>query len=194
MATNFAIKLQLGLRLEYITLGWNVIGIGVLATAFVQARSVSLLGFGLDSLIEILASVVVVWELCTINSGNQTRALKIIGASFLVLAVYIAGMSFWVLRTGYHAPPSVMGIIWTAMTVIVMLGLAYGKNRVGQSISNPVLITEGKVTLIDAYLAAAVLLGLVANAFIGWWWADPIAGLVIVFYGLKEGRSALRAS
>jgi divalent metal cation (Fe/Co/Zn/Cd) transporter len=87
-----------------------------------------------------------------------------------------------------------LGIIWTAATVLVMLALAAGKGRTGKALENPVLQTEGRVTLIDAYLAAAVLLGLVLNAAAGWWWADPLAGLVIVYYGLREGRQALTLS
>jgi divalent metal cation (Fe/Co/Zn/Cd) transporter len=87
---------------------------------------------------------------------------------------------------------STLGIAWTAVTCAVMLALAAGKARTGQALDNRVLQTEARVTLIDAYLAAAVLLGLVANAALQCWWADPLVGLVIVYYGLREGRQALR--
>jgi divalent metal cation (Fe/Co/Zn/Cd) transporter len=91
-----------------------------------------------------------------------------------------------------HAHPSYVGIAWTAVTCLAMLALAYGKTQTGQQLDNPVLRTEARVTIVDAYLAGAVLLGLVLNAALGWWWADPVAGYVIVLYGLKEGRAAWR--
>ena len=189
-----AILLRRGLWLEYITLSWNVVGVSILAVAAWKAKSVALAGFGLDSLVEILASTVVVWELRNVNLARQRQALKLIGVAFLILATYIAAQSILVLATGYHPGHSVAGIIWTAITCAAMLALAFGKARTGQELGNPVLQTEGKVTLVDAYLAAAVLLGLVLNAALGWWWADPLAGLVIVFYGVKEGLHSLAES
>lgn len=86
--------------------------------------------------------------------------------------------------------PSALGIGWLAATLIAMLLLAYGKRVTGRALGNPVLTTEGRVTLIDALLAAAVLAGLILNALLGWWLADPLAGLVIVYYGFKEGWTA----
>lgn len=123
-----------GLQLEYATLGWNVIGVPSLAIVALESGSAAAAGFGLDSAIEIGASLVVVWEL-----------------------------------TG-----------------------ARGKAVTGRALGNPVLQAEGRVTLVDAALASAVLVGLSLNAALGWWWADPIAGLVIVVYALHEGVSALR--
>lgn len=190
---NQAQLLQRGLWLEYTTLAWNVVGVAVLAVAAWNAKSVALAGFGLDSLVEICASVVVVWELRNINEQRQRRALRLIGIAFLILAAYIAAQSMVVLANGYHPKHSALGIAWTAITCAAMFALAYGKARTGRAMGNPVLQTEGRVTLIDAYLAGAVLLGLVLNAVAGLWWADPLAGLVIVFYGVKEGVGALRA-
>ena len=166
----------------------------ILAVAAWMAKSVALAGFGLDSLVEIAASVVVIWELRNINTERQHQALRLIGMAFLILAAYIAVQSAAVLMSGYHPQSSTSGIIWTAITCVVMFALAFGKTRIGKAMGNPVLQTEGRVTLVDAYLAGAVLLGLVLNGVIGWWWADPLAGLVIVFYGFREGVSALRAS
>jgi divalent metal cation (Fe/Co/Zn/Cd) transporter len=186
--------LRRGLWLEYITLGWNVVGVVILAVAAWSAKSVALAGFGLDSLVEIGASMVVVWELRRVNPGRQRIALRLIGIAFLILATYIAAQSVVVLASGYHPKHSPLGIVWTAITCAAMLALAFGKARTGRALGNPVLQTEGRVTLVDAYLAGAVLLGLVLNATIGWWWADPLAGLVIVFYGAKEGLGALRES
>ena len=151
-------------------------------------------GFGLDSLVEIGASTVVIWDLRQVNEGRQRKALRLIGVAFLVLAAYIAVQSVAVLVGGHRPGISTLGIFWTAITCVAMLALAFGKMSTGRALGNPVLATEGKVTLVDAYLAGAVLLGLVLNAAFGWWWADPLAGLVIVFYGVKEGLGALRAS
>jgi len=178
-----------GLRLEELTLGWNVVGVVVLAWAAVAARSVALAGFGLDSIIEIGASTVVVWELSGIGEERRRRALRLIGAAFIALAVYIAVQSTIVLVTGHHARHSTAGIVWTAMTAAVMFALAAGKTRTGRALDNPVLQTEGRVTLIDGVLASAVLIGLALNALAGAWWADPLAGFVIVFYGAKEAAT-----
>lgn len=175
-----------GFRLEYITLGWNVIGIVVLAYTAIQARSVALAGFGLDSLIEIGASIVVVWELSGTGETRQRFALRLIGAAFAALAVYLAVQSTVVLVTGYHPRHSVAGIIWTAVTAAVMFALAAGKRRTGTALNNPVLRTEGRVTVIDGILAIAVLAGLALNATLGWWWADPLAGYVLVYYAARE--------
>jgi divalent metal cation (Fe/Co/Zn/Cd) transporter len=184
--------LRRGFVLEAITLGWNVVGVVVLAVAAISARSVALGGFGLDSLIEIGASTVVIWELSGTGQARQRRALRLIGWAFVGLAVYLAVQSTWVLVTGFHPRPSPLGIAWTAATAVVMFGLAAGKASTGRALDNPVLRTEGKVTLVDAMLATAVVVGLSLNAAFGWWWADPIAGYVILVYGLKEGVAALR--
>ena len=173
------------------TLSWNVIGVAVLAVAAIAARSVALAGFGLDSLIEIGASVVVLWELRAIEGSRRPRALRLIGVAFLALALYLAVQSLVVLSLGFHPLHSVAGIIWTALTAAVMLVLSRAKTRVGRTLGNEVLIMEGRVTLVDAVLAVAVLAGLTLNAGLGWWWADPSAGLVIVAYGVKEGWAAL---
>jgi divalent metal cation (Fe/Co/Zn/Cd) transporter len=180
--------LRRGFALEYVTLAWNVIGIVVLAIAAVSARSVALAGFGLDSLIEIGASTVVIWELSGTGEQRQRRGLRLIGTAFAALAAYLLVQSTVVLATGYHPRHSVPGIIWTGVTAAVMVALAAGKVRTGAALGNPVLRTEGRVTLIDGILAAAVLLGLVLNAALGWWWADPAAGFVLVFYAAREVR------
>jgi divalent metal cation (Fe/Co/Zn/Cd) transporter len=181
-----------GLTLEYLTLGWNVAGTVVSIVAAVAAGSVALAGFGLDSLIEIGASIVVIWQLNQRDPTRERRALRLIAGAFLALAVYIAVQAIYTLIAAHHPHQSPVGIAWTAVTCVVMLALAAGKARTGRALENPVLLTEGRVTLIDAYLAGAILIGLALNAALGWWWADPLAGLVIVFYGLREGRHALR--
>jgi len=178
--------LRRGFLLEYATLGWNVAGIVVLAVAALAARSVALAGFGLDSLIEIGASIVVVWELSGTGADRQRRALRLIGVAFGLLAVYLLVQSTVVLAVGFHPRHSVAGIAWTAATGVVMFALAAGKGRVGRALDNPVLRTEGRVTLVDGLLATAVLAGLLLNAVAGWWWADPLAGYVLVGYAVRE--------
>jgi divalent metal cation (Fe/Co/Zn/Cd) transporter len=190
-STERAYLLQRGLWLEYVTLGWNVVGVVVVAIAALGAHSVALAGFGLDSLIEILASTVVVWQLTDSGGDRERTAMRIVGGAFLALAIYIAVQATYLLVAGDPPAASPLGIIWTSVTCLVMLGLAFGKARIGAALGNPVLQTEGRVTLVDAYLALAVLMGLLLNAVLGWWWADPVAGFVIVFYGFKEGWEAL---
>lgn len=178
--------LRRGFGLEYATLVWNVVGIVILAAAAIEAKSVALAGFGLDSLIEIGASLVVIWELSGTGAARRRKALRLIGAAFGALGVYLTVQSTIVLVAGFHPEPSPLGIAWTTVTAATMFALAAGKARTGAALSNPVLTTEGRVTLIDGLLAAAVLLGLLLNSMAGWWWADPLAGYVLVFYALRE--------
>jgi divalent metal cation (Fe/Co/Zn/Cd) transporter len=185
--------LRRGFALEYVTLAWNVAGIVVLGIAAVAARSVALAGFGLDSLIEIGASTVVIWELSGTGAERQRRALRLIGSAFAALAVYLLVQSTVVLAAGYHPGHSVPGIIWTAVTAAAMFVLAAGKARTGRALDNPVLRTEGRVTMTDGILAVAVLLGLALNAALGWWWADPAAGYVLVCYAAREVREIVSA-
>jgi divalent metal cation (Fe/Co/Zn/Cd) transporter len=192
-STARGVLLRRGFALEYATLAWNAAGIVVLAIAATAARSVALAGFGLDSLIEIGASAVVIWELSGTGAKRQRRGVRLIGYAFAALAIYLLAQSAVVLATGYHPRHSVPGIIWTAVTAAVMFALAWGKARTGRALDNPVLRTEGRVTMIDGILAAAVLLGLVLNAGLGWWWADPAAGYVLVCYAAREVRDIFSA-
>jgi len=182
--------LRRGLYLEYATLGWNVVGVVIVVAAAVAARSVALAGFGLDSFIEIFASVIMVWQLTGVDQHRERRALRLIGGVFFALAAYILGQEAFTFISGIRPTTSIGGIAWLAATLIAMLLLSQGKRITGRQLGNPVLTTEAHVTLIDAYLAAAVLSGLILNAVAGWWWADPLAGLMIVYYGLKEGWAA----
>src|SRR6266545_4273524 len=157
---NRARLLRRGFILEWITLGWNGIGILVLAIAAIAASSVALAGFALDSLIEVGASAVVIWQLSGSGEERQRRALQLIGIAFVLLAIYLTLQSTWVLAIGHHAGHSPAGVAWTAITAAVMFALA-------------------------------VLSGLVLNSTAGWWWADPAAAYVLVYYALREARAAL---
>jgi divalent metal cation (Fe/Co/Zn/Cd) transporter len=185
--------LRRGRLLEGATLGWNSVGIAALAWAAISARSIALLGFGLDSLIEIGASTIVFWELSAEGDERQHRALRLIGGAFIGLATYLAVQSSWVLAVGFHPRHSVVGIVWTAATAVVMFVLASAKARTGRALNNAVLLTEGRVTAIDGLLAVAVLIGLVANASLGWWWADPLSALVLVYYAAREAAVVFRS-
>ncbi|MGI8428848.1 MAG: cation transporter [Solirubrobacteraceae bacterium] len=184
--------LRRGLTLEYATLGWNVVGTVVLVFTAVAAGSVALAGFGVDSLIEIVASAVVVWQLNGgAAAGRERRALRIIAVAFVLLALYIAVQTAVKLSSGSHPGHSTLGIVWLALTVLAMLALAAGKRNTAERLGNIVLRTEARVTMIDAALAAAVLAGVALNTAAGWWWADPLSALVILIYGLREARHAL---
>jgi divalent metal cation (Fe/Co/Zn/Cd) transporter len=187
-----AVLLRRGSALEWCTLLWNVAGVVVLAVLAVSAASPALAGFGLDSLIEIGASAVVLWELGGTGEARRRRALRLIGVAFLALAAYLAVQSAVALVTVHHAAATPGGIAWTAVTAAVMFTLAAAKTRTGRDLGNPVLATEGRVTLVDGVLACAVLVGLGLNALLGWWWADPVAGFVIVFSAIREAIEVLR--
>ncbi len=135
--------LRRGLRLEYATLGWNVVGCGVLAVTAIAAGSVALAGFGIDSLIEILASIVVVWQLRGTDMTSRTRpALRMIAIAFTALALYIATQSAIALGGGDHRGRSVIGAVWLAVTALVMSALARGKSDTRRRLQNRVLHTD----------------------------------------------------
>jgi divalent metal cation (Fe/Co/Zn/Cd) transporter len=180
-----------GFLLEGVTLAWNVVGVVVLSVVALQTGSVAVAGFGLDSLIEIGASTVVIWELSGEGEDRQRRALRIIGVAFLALAAYVVVQAAVALVTHQHPRDGIGGIVWTAGTAVVMFLLAAGKGATGRELRNPVLVSEGRVTVVDGLLAVAVLVGLLLDAAFGWWWADPLAGLVLVIYAVREARHLL---
>lgn len=185
------VLLRRGQALEAATLIWNIVGILVLAVAAYTAKSIALAGFGLDSLIEIGASTVVLWELAGTHEDRQRRALRLIAYAFLALAAYLVIQTAAGFALGLRPHHSNTGLVWTGITALVMFALAYGKHRVGTALGNPVLLTEGKVTLIDGLLATAVLLGVLLNIAFNWWWADLAASLVIAYYAIREARHVL---
>ena len=183
--------LRRGLWLEYATLGWNVVGVAVLAVTALAARSVALAAFGFDSLVEIVASTVVVWQLRGTDAPERTRlALRTIAVAFALLGLYIAVQAAVVLAQGNHPGRSVLGAVWLGVTAVAMFVLARGKAETGRRLDNEVLRTEARITLVDGLLASAVLLGVLLNAAAGVWWADPVAALVLVAYAAREVRHA----
>ena len=182
--------LRRGLWLEYATLGWNVLEGALVLWAAWGARSIGLAGFGLDSLIEIFASIVVVWQLTGVDKAREARAMRAIGAAFFVLGAYIVGQFAFSLISATRPAPSLLGMASLTATIIAMLLLSWAKRNTGRRLNNPVLLAESRVTLVDALLASTVLAGVGLNALFGWWWADPLSGLVIVYYAIMEGRAA----
>jgi divalent metal cation (Fe/Co/Zn/Cd) transporter len=180
-----------GRQLEKVTLLWNVVGVVILAIAALDARSIALAGFGLDSVIEIGASTVVLWELAEVEQSRRQTAMRMIGIAFVALSVYLAVQSTVILVVGFRPHHSLLGIGWTSVTALVMFALAAGKARVGAALHNQVLKAEGRVTMIDGILASTVTLGLILNALMNWWWADPVAGYVILYYAFREARESL---
>ena len=172
------------------TLAWNVVGCGILLAAALSARSIALFGFGIDSVIEIFASVIVVWQLKALHTRNEKKALRCIGTAFMLLAVYLVVQSSVALARSVHPKQSLVGIVWLALTCVVMFLLAYGKKKTGEKLQHTVLLAEAKVTVVDGILAAVVLISLLFSVFLGIWQIDAVAGFVIAAYSIKEGVHA----
>jgi divalent metal cation (Fe/Co/Zn/Cd) transporter len=184
----------MGRRLEYFTLGWNLIEAAVAIGAGLRAGSIALIGFGLDSLVESFSGAVLLWRLQEGKEGEERErmALKLVGISLLVLAVYVAVDAVEGLFLREAPEKSLIGIILAAVSLIVMPLLARAKRRVAAKLKSQALVADSHQTDICAYLSAILLGGLGLNALFGWWWADPIAALVMVPIIAREGIEALR--
>ena len=183
---------QRGVRLAQLSVGWNAVEAGVAISAGLAAGSVALTGFGLDSIVEVLAAVVVLWQLKGIAEEREQLALRLIGASFFALAAYVTATSIRDLVTGAEPDASTVGIVLTAVSLVVMPTLAWAKRRTAAAMGSRTLMAESTQTTLCTYLSAATLTGLAANAEFGWAWADPVAALVIAIVAVKEGREAWR--
>jgi divalent metal cation (Fe/Co/Zn/Cd) transporter len=191
---NNSLLLRRGKLLEYATLGWNIIGVIVLAMVAPVANSVALIAFGFDTLLEIGASTIVIWELNGASSKRQKPALRLLSTAFLTLGFYLVIQS--TLNVMHHTFPyqSNAGMIWLLLTFIAMSLLAYKKAQVGKLLANKVLITEGRVTLVDAGLAFVVLISMFATRWLSWGWADVIGGMILAAYCFWESRHAWHES
>jgi divalent metal cation (Fe/Co/Zn/Cd) transporter len=181
-----------GFRLEYASMAWMTAEAAVAITAGVLASSVALTGFGLDSVIEFFAAAVVVWQLRGEIAGQdrETRAVRLIGITFFALAAYLAIQGIRDLVTGTHPRESVAGLVIAAAALLVMPGLAVAKRATGRALGNRTLIADSAETAFCAATSAATLAGVGLNASMGWWQADPIAGLLIAALAVKEGIEA----
>jgi divalent metal cation (Fe/Co/Zn/Cd) transporter len=180
------------LRLEYLTIGWNAIEAAVAVSAGIAAGSIALVGFGLDSLIEVFAASVVVWQLRGASEERERRALQLIAISFLVLAGYVVVEAARDLLVRAEAGESVVGIVLACVSLIAMPALAIAKRRTGKRLNSATLIADSIETLLCSYLSAILLAGLVLNATVGWWWADSLAALGIAFLAGREGLEIWR--
>lgn len=189
--------LRRGRQLEYATVGYNLLE-GVIAIGSgVLAGSIALVGFGIDSGIEVLSGLILLWRLDSRRDAEdrervEARALKLVGVSFVLLAAYIAFDSIAALVRREAPDESVVGIALAAASVVVMPLLVRFKRRVAVQLSSRALAADSKQTELCTYLSAILLIGLVLNALVGWWWADPVAALVMVPIIAKEGIEALR--
>ncbi len=164
------------------------------------ARSIALMGFGLDSVIELAAAGVLLWRLRLEGRGASAEAIesgerrvqRFVGITFITLALYVTGQSGWILLMARPPHESVVGIIIAAASLVIMPLVSWGKIRAARHIGSKALAAEARETLACSYLSLTLLVGLVANALWGWWWADPVAALLMVPWLVKEGIEGIR--
>lgn len=174
-----------------ITIGYNLVEAVIAVAAGSAASSAALIGFGLDSAIEVLSAAAVAWQFTRRDPERWERpALRVIAVAFFALAAYVIVTSLLALATAERPDHSPIGIALTAVSVVLMPLLSLAERRAGREIGSATAVADSKQTLICAYLSAAVLVGLVANTLLGWWWADAVAGLVIAAFALREGVEA----
>lgn len=197
-ATNVDRLRRRGLLLAGLTIAWNVVEALVAIGSGIAAGSIALVGFGFDSTIEVMSSVVVVWQFRAeghsgYDEARERRALRLIAASFFVLAGYIAFESIRDLFfVDSRATESTVGIVLASLSLAVMPALALAKRRTADELGSPTLRADSRETLLCAWLSATLLVGLVLNAAFGWSWADPLAALAIAAFAVKEGIEAWR--
>jgi divalent metal cation (Fe/Co/Zn/Cd) transporter len=181
------------------TMAYNVIEAAIALWSGAVADSVALLGFGFDSVIETAAAAVLLWRLWVEAQGadaetierTEHRVHRFVGGTFLALAAYVSVQSGWTLWTADAPKESLVGIVLAAASLVIMPLVSWGKLRAARELGSAALRAEAKETLACSYLSFALLLGLVANAAAGWWWADPTAALLMVPWLVKEGREGV---
>jgi cation diffusion facilitator family transporter len=186
-----------GLRLEYLTLAWNSLEALIAIVAGITAGSIALVGFGFDSVVECASGAVLVWRLRTdANVHGRERvekvSIRLVGASFLLLAAYVAYEAIENLLQHKAPEHSVPGIFLAIASLLVMPLLARAKRRVAQNLNSSAMHADSRQTDLCAYLSAILLGGLVLNVTVGWWWADPVAAIIMVPIIAREGVDAVR--
>ncbi len=193
--------LRRGLRLEYLTVGWNIVEGVVAVGAGMLAGSIALIGFGVDSAVETVSGAVLAWRLSAETHGTldaaavervERRAERLVGVAFLLLAAYVALEAVHALVMHEVSEASPGGIALTALSIVAMLWLARQKRRTGEALDSRALVADAQQTFACWYLSMTTLAGLVLNAALGWWWADPAAALGISALLVREGLEALR--
>lgn len=187
-------SLRRGLGLEYFTVTWNVIEAIVGLAAGIAAGSVALVAFALDSIVESSSGGILIWRLRTEARSERSleelerKAIRLVAIAFLALAAYVGGRAAVDLATGSAPDESFPGIILAIVSLIVMPLLAWRKRVVAKELDSRALQADSTQTWICTYLSGFLLVGLLANSFLGWWWADPLAGIAIAAFAAKEGR------
>lgn len=174
---------------------WHLVEFAIAVAAGIAAGSIALLGFGFDSLIEGLAGFIIVWRFTggrSDSEGAERRAQQLVAVSYFVLAAYVGVESVRTLLQASEPEASWVGIGLAAFTAPTMPLLAVAKRRVGNRLGSSATVSEGTQNMVCAYLSVALLVGLLSNALLGWWWADPAAALVIAAVALREGRESWR--
>ena len=187
-----------GRYLEYFTIGYNSLEGLIAVGAGLMAGSIALIGFGFDSLIEVTSGAVLLWRLyADVDEARRERveaiSLRLVGICFIVLALYVIHDSVESLLRRQTPDESLIGIVLAAVSLIVMPLLVRAKRRVARGINSGALMADSKQTELCTYLSAILLGGLLLNALFGWWWADPVAALIMVPIIAKEGIEALRS-
>ena len=185
---------QRAIRLEYFTIAWNVVEAVVALVAGTLAASIALVGFGLDSIIETASGLTLLWRFKQRGLEEEvaeSRAVKVVGLTFFGLAAYVGYEAVSDLWLRQEAEFSLPGFILALVSLVVMPLLGIAKRRTARKLSSRALAADGMETLMCAYLSATLLLGLGLNGLLGWWWADPVAGLVIAAFMVREGYEAI---
>ncbi|WP_251856786.1 cation transporter [Herbiconiux sp. L3-i23] len=176
-----------------VTIVYNLVEAVVAVSAGAAASSVALIGFGLDSTVEVLSAAAVAWQFTRTDPERYEKpTLRVIAVAFFALAAYVTGSSVAALVSGEQADHSATGIVLTAVSVALMPFLSLIERRAGRELGSATAVADSTQTLLCALLSAAVLIGLVLNVLFGWWWADSIAALVVVVFAIREGVEAWR--
>lgn len=176
-----------GRRLQLWTIAWNLMEVFVTIGLGIAAGSLALVAFGLDSIVEVFASVVVIWYIADHDTSHRSiRALRLVAASFVVLGIYLVIAASYSLASGSRAESSPFGIAYLAVTACVMFGLARLKRVTGHQANSGPLIAEASMTFLDGCLATGILVALALNTAAGWWWADPAAAFLIAAACFRE--------
>ncbi|MEJ7832255.1 MAG: cation transporter [Nocardioides sp.] len=175
------------------SVAYNLVEAIIAITAGLVAGSVALVGFGLDSTVEVSSGLIILWQFRhPLPESRERTALRLMALSFFTLAGYVAFESVRSLATGRDPDPSTVGIVLASASLVVMPFLSWAQRRTGRALGSYAVVADSTQTLLCTYLSAVLLIGLVLNATLGWSWADPIAGLVIAALAVKEGRGAWR--
>lgn len=195
-ALSLAQRRRLGRRAQLlagVSVTYNLVEAVVAVTAGAVAGSIALIGFGLDSLVEMSSGLVILWQFRhAVPESRERLALRLIGVSFFALAGYVAVESVRNLVGGGEPAPSPVGIALASLSLLVMPVLSWAQRRTGRALNSGSVVADSKQTLLCTYLSAVLLVGLLLNALVGWSWADPLAGLVIAAVAVREGIEAWR--